>query len=142
MGVTELECLLEYVLLNVIQEGVYALSQSVKTYGLFLQGIATHNLYGAVLKVASAHYHAYWHTFQLVVGKLKSRTLVVGIVIFHGYALSLQRVYYWLELLGYLLLLLALADRYDNHLQRCETWRQNKSVIVGVGHDERTDKTC
>ena len=37
--------------------------------------------------------------------------------------------------------LLFLEDRHDNHLDRRQVRRQDESVIIGVGHDERTHQT-
>ena len=123
VSITIVNCLLVDVLLDVVEQVFDILLDAFDGHILLFERVATHHLHKTLLQVSCTQHKAYRHALQFVVSKLKSRTLVVGIVIFHGYALSLQCIYHWLELLGYLLLLLALANRYNNHLQRRETWR-------------------
>ena len=142
MSITEVLSLLEDVVLNIVKEVLNALNNAVEAYALLLQCITTHHLDSVVLQVTTTHSEAYWHTLQLVVSELKARTLVVGIVILNCDTQRTELVNHWLQLVSeFLQLLLTLEDWYNNHLNRGNLWRKNETIIIRVGHDERTNQT-
>ena len=121
----------EHVGLYVLQQLLHALHDALHGHGVLLQCVAAHYLERAVFKVASAHHQAYGHAFQLVVGELEARALVVRVVILHRYAGLAQGVDYGRQLLCYglkLLRALGYGDYY--HLYWREHRRQHQSVIV------------
>ena len=143
MGVAKVESLLENVVLNLVEQVLHVCCYSLYWTRLLLKSVAAHHLDSSLLKVASAKHKAYRHTLKLVVGKLEARTLVLSVVILHADALRAELVDDRSELLGHGIQLLGiLSYRDDNHLYRGELRRKYESVVVGVGHDERTDKTC
>ena len=142
VSITEVLSLLEDVVLNLVEEVLDTLNNAVKAYTLLLQGVTTHHLDSVVLQVTTTHSETYWHTLQLVVSKLKARTLVVGIVILNSDSQRTELINHWLQLVGERLqLFLTLEDWYDNHLNRRNLWRKNESVIVRVSHDECTNQS-
>ena len=38
-------------------------------------------------------------------------------------------------------LLIALVDRYDHHIDRCQRGRQHQTIVIGVGHDKGTHQS-
>ena len=79
--VPEGKCLLEDVLLDVVEKRLHVFHYSVDRNCVFLQGVTSHHLHRTVLKVFAAQYKSYGYALQLIVGKLEARALVVGIVI-------------------------------------------------------------
>ena len=143
MSVAIVEGLLEDVLLNVLNELLHVVGKTFYRACLLLQRVAAHNLDGAFLKVACSHNEAYGHTLQLVISKLEARALVGGVVILDADTSLLKFVDDGRKLVcDGLELLVVLRDRNNHNLQRSELRRKHQSVIVRVGHDERSDKTC
>ena len=134
--------LLEDVLLYVVEQVLHVCLDTVDTYSFLFESVATHHLDSTVLKVTSSKHETHGHTLELVVGKLKSRALVLAIVVFHSYTLLAQCIHdgsYALadgsKLVG------TLGDGDNNHLDGSELRRQHESVVVRVCHDERTDES-
>ena len=141
-GITISLSLLKDILLDILKQLLNVLGDTVDAASLLLQCIAAHYLDSTVLQVASTQNQTYGNTLQLVVGKLKARTLVVGIVKLHGDTLSAQSLDDRCHLLVNLLHLLRLgSDRNNYHLDRSQTWRQYQSVIIAVSHDECTNQS-
>ena len=120
VGDTEVQCFLVDVLLDLLQQRLNALYDTVHCYRLFLHRVAAGNLDGVVLEVASAHREAHGHTLQLIVGELIARRVFLARVEFHADAerlqLVCQRVQFGEQLIQ---LLLFLEDRHNHYLYRC-----------------------
>ena len=141
VGVAECLGLEEDVLLNVLEQVHHVFYDAVKADGRLFKCVATHNLDSILFVVASTHNQTHGHTLQFVVGKLEARALVVGVIILDADTEFSQLVDHGAQLItDGLQLFAAFADRYDNHLDRSELRRKYQSVVVAVGHDERTDK--
>ena len=69
--------LLEDVLLYVVEQVLHVCLDTVDTYSFLFESVATHHLDSTVLKVTSSKHETHGHTLELVVGKLKSRALVL-----------------------------------------------------------------
>ena len=100
-----------------------------------LTGIAAHQHALVLLDILGAELQTDRHTLHLILSELPSRALV-GIVELYAELL--------LELLKELIRLiqntfLMLGDRDDRDLDRSDLRRQNKTVVVGVYHDQRAD---
>ena len=134
--------LLEDVLLNVVQQLLDILGNTLQRTRLLLERITAHHLDGAVLQVAGTQHKAYGNSLQLVVGKLKAGTLVVRVVELDADACLTQCFDDGRNSLVDLLQLLGLGgDGDDDHLDRRQTRRQYKTVVVRVGHDECTNES-
>ena len=103
-------------ILNIFHDAIYG-------NGLLFESIAAHHLESTIFEVATTHNQSYRHTLEFIVGELETRTFVVAVVIFNAYALVSESVDDRLELVGDgLQLLVSLADRNDDHLNRSESW--------------------
>ena len=80
---TEIARLPINIILNFFEQIFDILFDIIATTGFFFQRIATHNLYGIVFEIASSNNQTHRNAFQFVIGKLKSRPLIVGIIIFY-----------------------------------------------------------
>ena len=110
--------------------------------GLLLKRVAAHQLDRAVLQIASAHGQPHGHALEFVLGELESRTHVVPVVDLHADAFVAQLCGNRPEAgadLGELLG--GLVDRHHHHLDRGEFRRQDQTVVVRMGHDQRTHQT-
>ena len=142
-GLAEFEGFLEYVALDFLQEALHVVLYSFERYYGLFERVAAHDLYGSVGYVAGSEYEAHGDTLQLVVGKLESGTLIVGIVVFDRYVACPQIVDYRSHHLVYFGKLLGVfRNRYDDHLYRGEVGWEYESVVVAVGHDECAHKAC
>ena len=131
MFVSERFGFLEDITLYIIEKSSNTLHDTIETYVFFFERITTHHLYGVVLEVSSTHNKTYGNTLELIVCKLKSWTLVVGVVIFHAHAQILELLDDGLQLLrNSLQLLLVLIDRNHDHLNRSQLRWQDKAIVV------------
>ena len=134
--------LLEDILLYFVQQVLDVLLYALHGDVLLLQGIAAHNLHQTLFQIAGTQNQTHGHTLQFVVGKLESGTLVVGIVVLHAHAHSLQVVHYLCGLGIQLLHLCRLAYGDYHHLYGSQCRRQHQTVVVGVGHYQSTHQAC
>ena len=134
--------LLKEVLLNVIEHLLNGVFDSFEREHALLVGISSEHLDCAVLKVAETESEADGNTLDLIIGKFETGTFVVGVVELDADSALTKLLDDGLNLFGDLLeALLVLVDRNDHNLKRREFRRKNETVVVRVGHDERTHKT-
>ena len=74
------------ILLDIVENFLDLGGDSFEGKRFLLESVTTHKLDSAILKVALTDCKAHGDTLDLIVGKLESGTLVVGIVIFNAYA--------------------------------------------------------
>ena len=142
MSIAIVLSLLEDILLDILKQLLNVFCDTLDWASFLFQSIAAHYLDCSVLQIASTQYQTYRNTLQLVVGKLKSRTFVISIVKLNADTLGVKSLDDRSNLLINLLELLGLVgNRNNNYLDRSQTWRQNKSVVVRVSHNECTNQS-
>ena len=121
---------------------LYIVDDAFQRTCILFERVTAHHLDGAVLQVACAEHQTNGNTLQLVVGKLESGTLVVRVVELDTDALLSQLLHDGFHLLVHQFHLFGLGGNGDDdHLDGSQTRRQHQSVVVAVGHDERTDES-
>ena len=142
-GSSEIERLLVYIILYLVEQRDYILFDAVERHSLFLELIATRYLYRAVFQIASAESQTHGDTFEFVLGKFPPRLFIVGVVELDTHSKRPQLVYdgaYTVcngsKLFGILI------NRHYHYLYRSQTWRQHKPVIVRMCHYQSSHKAC
>ncbi len=131
------------ILLNVFEQGVDVIGYAGERCGFFFKRVTAHQFDCAVLDVACSDYKTNWHAFEFVVGELEARALVVGVVILDGDSEFVQTFNYRHHFFGDGGKLFCILEyRYDYNLYRSQMRRQNKAVVVGVGHDKGAHQAC
>ena len=106
-------------------------------HGDFLQRVAAADLAGAVFKVAGADCQTHGDTFEFIFVEFPAGLVFGTVVIFHHEAFCLEGTDDGGDVLVELaLLVVALADGNDGHMDGSQMRRQDEAVVVGVGHDE------
>ena len=137
--VAVLQRLLVDVLLDFFQQVLYVFFDAFARTSFLFQRITTHDFHRVVFQVAATHYQTYRYTLQFIVCKLESRTLVVGVVVFHGDAHAAELVDNAFHLgVNLLQLLIVLIDRHYYYLNRSQVRWKYQTVVVGVSHDQGT----
>ena len=81
--ITEVFCLLEDVVLYVIEEVFHVVNDAIEAYTVLFERVSAHNLNGIVLQITTTHRQTDWYSLQFIVCKLEAWALIVSIIILH-----------------------------------------------------------
>ena len=138
----EVGSLLEEVLLDLLHEVGHVVGDAFDGEVLFFEGVSAAYLAGAVLQVARADGEAHGDALELVFVELPAGFVLGTVVVFHHQAFGFEGLDDGGDVLVELaLLLVALADGYDGHVDGSQVRRQDEAVVIAVGHDEGAHQT-